>query len=996
MADEGEVSPIVDTLRIYECKRSNCDKKFRHQSTRSAHQKTCSKGTLPKANTTFPCPNVFCRKKTPFTSAFNLKRHLQTCRPKTKSQFVCIEPDCGKIFDKPSKLARHRESHNKPSYTCQRCWKKYTRLDKCKVHQADCSGSLAAPSTLQCSNASSSANITRPSMAMNANSDADNLVNENQHLNSLADLHLESNEIIHSFDTTSSFHTNEETVLNDSTLSLSEDFVSDANHVNDEASLYYGTPSVSENFVSISINADASYVPGEVYILDEMCSDQSIASEQAIDFEGEISRCTITYLKTLKHQSKRSCIKLQEFAKMCTLLFSHKFDDQHFMAMLADELGFVTNESFLDFINLDRVHVNRRSRGRPLSDIVSRQTMYNYWKQHSVISNDRRNARHVIKTKPTKLDPVVVDLSDSQITECNTKGGTKLKAQKNIYTLTTREMFMKFKSEHPDVKCSSSVFYRCKPFYIAPATPREMEGCLCQKCLNPHSLYTTIRRYIKNLPLSLSEYLTTFFTCQKDGELNYPKVDCIKGQCKNNCKIMDESEKEEVNWNKHVSFYQFETITERYHNRQGEEKFYKRVARQDYKDVPLREVYDMLMKAAEEYLLHRYYTLLDKVSWAKYLGSINAPVVWMDYSMNVNLVEKNQAQSAHFSGRQQTLHDTLIQRSDAGYTYIYHLSDDLNHDSVMTRRIIEDNIYNHHDIISSGRLVLRSDNCSTQYKSRFVFQALLEIAEKNSIRINCFFGEAGHGRGLIDAMAWFGCKGPMRKQILTTDEWFQNAEEMTNFLKTHFKDEVSKKQKEYILIKEEYTAEIRKKGRAERPCPGCRDSHVLSFYPDGTSVKMWHTIKDYMSDGPADNIPESPDEEEEEVDWIESIESMDKFNLIEVDSFVAIKATAGHVELFHLMQVLEKRIATDHISDSSKEHCVLKGEPYIICKWFSFSNDGRKVATYIKCPEESENALIHIDEVISTNIEINKKQYNNAIQYQMDIADYRMLVCSIN
>ena len=40
--------------------------------------------------------------------------------------------------------------------------------------------------------------------------------------------------------------------------------------------------------------------------------------------------------------------------------------------------------------------------------------------------------------------------------------------------------------------------------------------------------------------------------------------------------------------------------------------------------------------------------------------------------------------------------------------------------------------------------MLRSDNCSTQFKSRFVFKSLLDIAQKYNIQITWFYGEAGH------------------------------------------------------------------------------------------------------------------------------------------------------------------------------------------------------------------------------------------------------------
>ena len=55
----------------------------------------------------------------------------------------------------------------------------------------------------------------------------------------------------------------------------------------------------------------------------------------------------------------------------------------------------------------------------------------------------------------------------------------------------------------------------------------------------------------------------------------------------------------------------------------------------------------------------------------------------MDYFQNIKLTEKNQVQSAHFSGKQQTLHDSLMQNK-GHHDYVHHLSNDTNHDSVMT------------------------------------------------------------------------------------------------------------------------------------------------------------------------------------------------------------------------------------------------------------------------------------------------------------------------
>ena len=363
-----------DTARPWKCRRLKCNKAFSHQSTRATHEKSCKNGAVTKPpKSVYTCPNVFCKKKNKiYASKYSLSRHLITCKQTVKTQYICQEAYCGRIFAKPCQLTRHMESHNKPTYTCEHCCKEYTRRDKFEDHQAICS---TAPPALE---------PTFPSMAMG------NVIEDGQGNCSEAPA-VEEAPVDFNAEVGGSL------LQNDST-DLDSGFGEQAAST---AFLNLSSNSVTEQLGSMSIQTaycNTEETQPDVYILDEMlgsqpseqlddnnataescCSESehfSCPTEVSVDFEGEITQCTISYLKTLKHQSKRSSIKLQEFAKMCTLLFSHKFDDIDFMDMLADELGFMDKASFLDFINLDRIQVNRKSRGRPMSHIVNRQTMY--------------------------------------------------------------------------------------------------------------------------------------------------------------------------------------------------------------------------------------------------------------------------------------------------------------------------------------------------------------------------------------------------------------------------------------------------------------------------------------------------------------------------------------------------------------------------------------------------------------------------------------------
>ena len=105
------------------------------------------------------------------------------------------------------------------------------------------------------------------------------------------------------------------------------------------------------------------------------------------------------------------------------------------------------------------------------------------------------------------------------------------------------------------------------------------------------------------------------------------------------------------------------------------------------------------------------------------------------------LNEKKQVQSAHFSGRQHTFHNTVIQGPDAKILYVYYLPDDINHDSVMTFHIIRDILKHHPQIIEKGALVLHPDNCQEQYKCKFKFYEMKNLGTEFGINILWFYGE---------------------------------------------------------------------------------------------------------------------------------------------------------------------------------------------------------------------------------------------------------------
>ena len=94
-----------------------------------------------------------------------------------------------------------------------------------------------------------------------------------------------------------------------------------------------------------------------------------------------------------------------------------------------------------------------------------------------------------------------------------------------------------------------------------------------------------------------------------------------------------------------------------------------------------------------------------------------------------------------------------------------------------------------------------------------------ELAKEFQLLVCWFYGEPGHGKGTIDAMSPFGCKTPLRKDIIRNDNWFENAEKIEDSLKTHFEGDDTK---HHYLVDAEMTAEKRQKTRGAHIIHGSR------------------------------------------------------------------------------------------------------------------------------------------------------------------------------
>ena len=147
----------------------------------------------------------------------------------------------------------------------------------------------------------------------------------------------------------------------------------------------------------------------------------------------------------------------------------------------------------------------------------------------------------------------------------------------------------------------------------------------------------------------------------------------------------------------------------------------------------------------------------------------------MDYSENMVQWHQEEAQSSHFNKTQYSLHCSVQHNGDDANNYFYHLSDEKKHNFAFTSLVVEQLVEQN----SCEIICIKSANCSTQYKCRWVFGMWQLLATIIGKIIITYYGASGHGKGLVDAMSGFGVKGPLKKAVINNDFSYRKAEDIS-------------------------------------------------------------------------------------------------------------------------------------------------------------------------------------------------------------------------
>ena len=115
-------------------------------------------------------------------------------------------------------------------------------------------------------------------------------------------------------------------------------------------------------------------------------------------------------------------------------------------------------------------------------------------------------------------------------------------------------------------------------------------------------------------------------------------------------------------------------MEESYIGKEGKRIEYARTTRTNHSE-PVNKIETKLYEAGDKYLKHRIYVDNCDGVFPLIKETYSAKFVELDFSQNISLRPKDEVQSAHFSGRQFTLHGAILDASEM--YYYYHLSDDI-------------------------------------------------------------------------------------------------------------------------------------------------------------------------------------------------------------------------------------------------------------------------------------------------------------------------------
>ena len=366
--------------------------------------------------------------------------------------------------------------------------------------------------------------------------------------------------------------------------------------------------------------------------------------------------------------------------------------------------------------------------------------------QNCTTFTDGRNGRNMVQISKRKYIEKYGSLSHESIKideHKNEHGQLHLASNRMVVTCPVR--LIQGKVAEKGYTISLGKVLSLQPFFVKYPTEKELPLCLCKLCLNSKLLFEPIlvqAKKVGDISKSLTEFFMPSYSCPKavNGFYQWKYVSLKCKECKDAKPQFLSCQEDDTL----VKISQFEKVTSEYVNKKKETKKSNKTERVEHQ-LSFRDIFKKLNKIKKEYITHKFQVFNDKAHWPTILETnTHGEIEHMDFSENLTQLFKYEPQSSHFNKSQYSLHCTVKHTGleESPYHYLYHLSNVMQHDHTFTSVVVN-------EIIKSTGIPeiihFKSDNCSAQYKCKWIFQFWNNLVKKLSTKVIIYYGVSGHG-----------------------------------------------------------------------------------------------------------------------------------------------------------------------------------------------------------------------------------------------------------
>ena len=318
------------------------------------------------------------------------------------------------------------------------------------------------------------------------------------------------------------------------------------------------------------------------------------------------------------------------------------------------------------------------------------------------------------KQNPSTLAAVQFMEDQSVFLPCKRSVLKKTGGQKKVLPKRMKRLHQEFLAANSGQKLSLRTVYRHRPKHVKTYKHQALRMCLCEVCVNVDLKLDAINQHL-NVPVEGRDELSELSVCPN------PTLSCLHRTCKE-CGILPverkiiESCKSEMAVP--VKWHMWQMVKEE----KGQRR--EKILQVGTLGCLLVDLMKELAPLSRHIFTHRWQHKELKRLLSKLKSLPGTAVIINDFAENYLCKYQDEVQSAHWGYNQVTIHPNVLYYpcycGDLITKYLVFLSDDLQHDAHMVRDITG----TIKDYLTRKRfhnLIMWSDGCSAQYKSKLPF-----------------------------------------------------------------------------------------------------------------------------------------------------------------------------------------------------------------------------------------------------------------------------------